>query len=93
MDEKLRPEGYYWIKRNEPDGPSVWEPAKFRHSHYVPDGPVEVHPDGLRSQKMKPGGGPCWYVIGSGYPEIPPKNPNASNAWKFGPAIEAPALS
>ena len=88
MTPVLRPEGYYWIRRHEPDGPPVWEPAMYRHTHYIPDGPVVVHVDGLRSQAMKPGGGPCWYFIQDDRPHFPPLNPKASNAWEFGLALE-----
>jgi hypothetical protein len=72
----VRDEGYYWIKRAEPDGPPKWEPALFRHRHYE----VGV----LNARNL----GPCWYVIGSDTPKIEITKQGASNQWVVGERIE-----
>ncbi len=78
----LRPEGYYWIKRNEPDGPSEWEVARFAHHHYkyVDRKPMPKPGTGIPLQD-KIDQGPCWWVTGSRYPQYEPQNPKASNAY------------
>lgn len=80
MPSDDRRAGYYWIKRHEPDGPPEWEPAKYSLHHYQAG---VVNPPDM---------GPCWYVIGDPHPRNPPRNSNASNAWKIGGPIERDAL-
>lgn len=77
-DAELRPEGFYWIKRNEPDGSPIWEPAQFVHRHFLPGGPPV------------PEGGPCWYVIGTSSPQREIVTPGASNRWQIGDRIQPP---
>lgn len=87
--EQLRSEGYYWIRRNEPDGPPFWEVARFAHHNFK----YEDRQSPKRGEPLqdKIDQGPCWWVCGSPYPKHETKNPLASNAWKIiEPAIPDP---
>lgn len=90
----LRPEGYYWIKRNEPDGPSIWEVARFVHHHYkyVGKKPLPVPGRGVALQD-RIDQGPTWYVTGSPYPKYEPENSKASNAYAIGEYLGAGSTS
>lgn len=85
---ELRPEGYYWIKRNEPDGPSVWEVARFVHHHYSYRDKIPMPKPGRGIPLQdKIDEGPRWFVTGSQYAQYEPQNPKASNAYVVGPYL------
>ena len=76
--------GLYWIKRNEPDGPAAWEPARYLFARMETwdywngrhlSEPVEYH---------------YWQLLGHGQVQRQVETPGASNAWIIGPRIEAP---
>jgi len=79
-DMKLKPGEYYWIKREEPDGPPFWEPARFL---YAVDGAGTHGADE---------NGLCYYweLIRKGYPVRQVTTPGASNRWTIGEVLRKP---